>query len=182
MGLADRYAEFLYRIAISRNRLKILITPVGIIFWFSFSVLFIFASLWLDGFLPIARLLPAPVNVLLSVPVLLLGAVLALWSVFSFGRARGSPVPINPPQRLVFTGLYSRIRNPMLLGWVIMLFGLGLLLNSISLFFIFAPLFFLLNFVYLKTLEEKEMERKFGQQYVDYKRSTPMFIPRFVRR
>ena len=70
----------------------------------------------------------------------------------------------------------------MLLGWFIMLFGLGILLNSISLILIFTPLFILLNIFYVKTIEEKEMEKKFGKQYLEYKKNVPMFIPRLSKR
>jgi len=63
-----------------------------------------------------------------------------------------------------------------------MLFGVGLLLNSISLIFIFTPLFILVNILYLKAVEEKEMEKKFGEQYLKYKQSVPMFIPRLGKR
>ncbi len=182
MSLADRWAEAIYRMAITRNKLKIIMTPVGIIFWFGLSALLVFASLWLDTFLRVPLLLSMPLNVFLSVPVLVLGAVLALWPVYIFFKSRGSPVPINPPPSLVATGIYSRIRNPMVLGWIIMLFGVGLLLDSISLTFIFTPLFLLLNILYLKTVEEKEMEKKFGQEYVKYKESVPMFFPRFGRK
>jgi len=182
MSLADRWAETIYRIATTRNKLKIIMTPVGIILWFGLSVLFIFASLWLDKFLPVLLNFLTPVNIFLSVPLLVIGAILALWSVYSFSRARGSPVPINPPRMLVTAGLYSRVRNPMVLGWVTMLLGVGLLLNSISVIFIFTPLFTLLNVLYLKTIEEKEMEKKFGRQYLKYKESVPMFIPRFGKK
>jgi protein-S-isoprenylcysteine O-methyltransferase Ste14 len=181
MSLADRYAEFLYRIATTRNRLKIIITPVGIIFWFGLSALFVFASLWLDRLWSI-RLPPAsPTNIFVSIPLIIIGATLALWTVCVFFRARGSPVPLNPPQELVTSGLYSQSRNPMLLGWIVMLFGVGILLNSVSLVAIFAPLFILLNVVYLKTIEEKEMEKKFGEEYLKYKQSVPMFLPRLRR-
>ena len=182
MGLADRYAELIYRIVTTRNKLKIIITPVGIIFWLSLSALFIFASLWLDKLLPVHLFLPTPINMSLSVPLLVIGATLSLGTVYSFIKARGSPVPLNPPKELVTTGLNSRIRNPMVLGWFIMLFGLGILLKSISLIFIFAPIFILLNILYLKNIEEKEMEKKFGEQYLKYKESVPMFIPRFGKR
>jgi len=91
-------------------------------------------------------------------------------------------VPLNPPQKLITTDLYSQIRNPMLLGWIIMLFGVGILLNSISLILIFTPLFILLNILYLKTIEEKEMEKKFGEEYLEYKKSVPMFIPRLGKK
>ena len=154
-------------------------TPIGIIFWFSLSVVFVLASLWVDKLLPVRRLFSPPTNLFLSVPLLVIGAMLALWSIYSFSKARGSPVPLNPPKKLLTTGLYSQVRNPMLLGWFILLVGLGIRLNSISLIFIFTPLFVLLNVLYLKTMEEKEMEKKFGEEYLRYKQSVPMFIPRF---
>ncbi len=182
MSLSDKWAEFIYRIATTKNKLKVVMTPIGIIFWFGLSILFIFASLWLDRLLPVPLPFQTPTNIFLSVPVLLVGAILALWTVFSFAKARGSPVPLNPPKKLVTTGLYSQVRNPMLLGWIIMLFGVGILLNSISLICIFTPLFLMLNILYLKTIEEKEMEKKFGKQYLKYKKSVPMFIPRLGKR
>ncbi len=182
MSLTDRWAEFLYRIATTKNKLKIIAIPVGIIFWFGLSVVFVLASLWLDGLLPVHLLLPSPTNLFLSVPLLVIGSSLSLWTVYNFSKARGSPVPLNPPKKLLTTGVYSQIRNPMLLGWIIMLFGVGLLLNSISLIFIFTPLFILVNVLYLKFIEEKEMEKKFGEQYLKYKESVPMFMPRFGKR
>jgi len=182
MGLTDRWAEFIYQVATTRSKLKIIATPLGLIFWFSLGVLLVFASLWLDKFLPVQLLIPTLANISLSVLLLVVGSTLCLWTIYSFVRAKGSPVPINPPQRLVTTGLYSRVRNPMVAGWIIMMFGVGVLLNSISLIFIFTPLFLLLNIIYLKTIEEKEMEKKFGQEYLKYKGSVPMFIPRFRRR
>ena len=145
-------------------------------------MLLVFASLWLDELLPVGLSLPTPTNIFVSVPVLVIGAILALGTIVTFIRARGSPVPLNPPKKLVTTGFNSRIRNPMLLGWIIMLFGVGILLNSISLILIFTPLFILLNILYLKTIEEKEMEKKFGEEYLKYKKSVPMFIPRFGKK
>lgn len=182
MGLADKYAEFIYQIATTENKLKIIMTSMGLIFWFGLSVVLVLASLWLDKLLPMYRLLAPPINLFLSLPLIVIGSSLSLWTVYNFFRARGSPVPLNPPKKLVTTGLYSHIRNPMLLGWIIMLFGVGILLNSISLIFILTPLFILTNILYLKTIEEREMERKFGQEYLEYKKSVPMFIPRFVKR
>jgi len=182
LSLGDKYAEFLYRVATTQNKLKIIITPVGIIFWFGLSALFVFASLWLDELLPVSLSLLPPTNIFASLPLLIIGATVALWTVYTFFKARGSPVPLNPPQRLVVRGLYAYVRNPMLLGWFMILFGLGILLNSIFLIFIFTPLFIYLNVLYLKTVEEKEMEKKFGREYLIYKKGVPMFIPKFSRR
>jgi len=182
MSAADRYADFLYRLATTRNKLKVIATPLGIIFWFGLSVLLVFASLWLDGLLPVCLPLPTPTNIFISVPLIVIGSLLALWTVCLFFRAKGSPVPLNPPKKLVVGGLYAYVRNPMVVGWIIMLFGVGILLNSISLIFIFTPLFTVLNVLYLKTIEEKEMEKKFGKEYLKYKQNVPMFLPRLRKR
>lgn len=178
MGASDRIAEIIYRIATARSRFKVIITPIGIMFWLSLGALLILAALWLDRFWPVT-FTSGPVSILLSVPWLLIGAGAVLWPVYRFFKAGGSPVPLNPPQELVMTGIYARVRNPMILGWVFLLLGLGLLLNSISLILVFTPLFLLINLWYLKNIEEKELEKKFGQRYVKYKQTVPMFIPKF---
>ena len=66
----------------------------------------------------------------------------------------------------------------MLLGLFIFLIGLGVIFGSLSLIFIFTPLFILINVLYLKAIEEKEMEKKFGMEYLEYKKDVPMFIPK----
>ena len=50
----------------------------------------------------------------------------------------------------------------MILGLFLLMLGLGILFRSLSLVFIFTPLFILMNVFYLKVIEEKEMEKKFG--------------------
>ena len=101
-----------------------------------------------------------------------------LWSFLHFIKVKGTPVPLNPPPKLVTTGPYAYIRNPMLTGLFILLFGLGVLLGSISLVFIFTPLFILLNVLELRTIEEPELEKRLGKEYLEYKKRVSMFIPR----
>ena len=43
--------------------------------------------------------------------------------------------------------------------------------------FIWTPLFLLFNLLELKLVEEPELERRFGESYVEYKRRVPMFVP-----
>lgn len=104
-----------------------------------------------------------------------------LWSVLHFVKVKGTPVPFNPPPKLVTTGPYTYVRNPMLTGLFILLFGLGVLFRSISLVSIFTPLFILLNLLELKAIEEPELEKRLGKEYLEYKKRVPMFIPRLVR-
>jgi protein-S-isoprenylcysteine O-methyltransferase Ste14 len=88
-------------------------------------------------------------------------------------------VPFNPPPKVVKTGPYRYARNPMLTGVFVFLFGLGFGANSISLVFFFTPLFVLLNVWELKQIEEPELARRLGDEYVEYRSLTPMFLPGF---
>jgi len=65
----------------------------------------------------------------------------------------------------------------MLSGVFILLFGVGILFASVSLVFIFTPLFILVNVLELKVIEEPELQRRLGKEYLEYKKRTPMFIP-----
>ena len=175
MGVSDR-------IATTRSKLIIIATPVGIIVGVGILVFLVVASLWLDRFIPVALLLPEPVNIFLSAPLLMTGVIVVLWPVYRFFRTKGTPVSINPPPELVATGIYARVRNPLILGWTISLVGLGSWLNSVSLIFIASPLFMLINAWYLRNIEEKELEKKFGKQYLKYRKAVPMFISGFGKR
>ncbi len=103
------------------------------------------------------------------------------WSILHFIKVKGTPVPFNPPPKLVATGPYAYVRNPMLSGVFIFMFGLGILFRSISLVFIFTPLFILFNFLELKNIEEPELEKRLGRDYSKYKKIIPMFFPRLGR-
>ena len=67
----------------------------------------------------------------------------------------------------------------MITGVFILLFGLGILLRSVSLVCLFTPLFILFNFWELKAIEEPELVKRLGSEYVEYRKLTPMFIPAF---
>ncbi len=65
----------------------------------------------------------------------------------------------------------------MLTGIFGQMFGLALLLDSLFLFFVFTSLFIAINVWELKRVEEPELEKRLGQEYVDYKKKVPMFFP-----
>ncbi len=178
VSLRERLIGVFYRAATGSHRARNLLTPAGIVFFFGFIALFIFAALQVDKFLNFPKLLPASLNIIVSAPILAIGLFLMIWSVLHFVRVKGTPVPFNPPPKLVTTGSYARVRNPMVTGVFVLLFGLGVLLRSISLVSIFTPLFILLNVWELKVIEERELEKRLGRDYVEYRKRVPMFIPR----
>jgi len=178
VNLRERLIGIFYRAATGSRKTRNILTPAGAVFFFGLIALFIFAALQVDKLLGFPKLLPAVLNIIVSVPIITIGLFLMIWSVLNFVRVKGTPVPFNPPPKLVTTGPYAHVRNPMLTGMFVLLFGLGVLLRSISLVSIFTPLFILLNVWELKAVEERELERRLGKDYVEYKKRVPMFIPR----
>jgi len=142
-----------------------------------FTALFVVIALQVDKLFNLPKLLPAAMNVILSVPILMLALFMLAWSVLSFLKVRGTPVPFNPPPKLVTSGPYAYVRNPMLTGIFLLLFGLGALFRSLTLVLIFTPAFIAINVWELKTIEEPELEKRLGEEYIQYKKKTPMFLP-----
>jgi len=165
--------------ATSSKKVRTLLTPAGLVFFLTLVALFVVGSLWMDRFFGFPKLLPTLWALTLAVLILIIGLFLVLWSILHFAKVKGTPVPFNPPPRLVTTGPYAYVRNPMLTGVFILLFGLGILFNSVSLVFVFTPIFIVLNVLELKAVEEQELEKRFGKEYTGYKKRVPMFIPWF---
>jgi protein-S-isoprenylcysteine O-methyltransferase Ste14 len=178
VSLRERLIGIFYRAATGSRKTQNLLTPAGIVFFFGLIALFIFAALQVDKLLDFPELLPTSLNIIISTPILAVGLFFMVWSILHFIRVKGTPVPFNPPPKLVTTGPYAHVRNPMVTGVFVLLFGLGVLLRSISLVSIFTPLFILFNVWELKAVEERELEKRIGEDYVEYKKKVPMFIPR----
>jgi protein-S-isoprenylcysteine O-methyltransferase Ste14 len=175
--LRDRIIDFIYRKATMREKHHGLLTFLGGLF-FSGAVLFIiFLALVSDKILGLHAWPPSPVNLVLSIPPLAAGIWLWLWSVLTFFKSRGTPVPFSPPPKLVDTGPYAYSRNPMLSGAFLMLFGIGFLFQSLSLVIIYTPLFMGIAFLEFKMIEEPELEKRIGASYVEYRKKIPMFFP-----
>ena len=110
--------------------------------------------------------------------VTVLGFSLGFWSVNTqLTRGRGTPLPVMPTQELLTEGPFRYCRNPMTLGTILVYLGLCVWLGSLSALVIVLILAGAL-LSYIKFIEEKELEARFGQAYLEYKRSTPFILPR----
>ena len=173
--------DFIYRIVTGKKHVRMLFTPIFAAFFLILVVLFIFLARRVDAFFGLSRPLQYPWNYVVSLPLLAGGALLWLWSVVHFARARGTPVPVSPPPKLVDSGPYAYVRNPMLSGVFLILFAVAFLIGSSSLLFVFAPAFVGCSILEFKLIEEPELEKRFGEKYLEYKRRTPLLIPKFFR-
>jgi protein-S-isoprenylcysteine O-methyltransferase Ste14 len=109
-----------------------------------------------------------------------IGFGLSVWTVVLFMRfGEGTPAPWDPPRKLVISGPYRHVRNPMIIGVLLMLLAEAILLRSWPIA-VRLMVFFMGNAVYLPLIEEKGLEGRFGDDYTKYKAHVPRWIPRLV--
>ncbi len=122
-----------------------------------------------------------PFSILGQVAGLLLLVIGLLLFLSSFRRftaeGEGTLAPWDPPQRLVVSGPYRYVRHPMISGVVFIVFGEALVLQSQPQS-TWALCFLAINLLYIPLLEEPLLERRFGPEYVAYRRHVPLLLPR----
>jgi protein-S-isoprenylcysteine O-methyltransferase Ste14 len=90
------------------------------------------------------------------------GVSLFLFAHRGMGRLKGE-------DKLVTTGIFSKLRNPMYLGFMVWVVGFPLFMQSILT--LASAILWILHFFFWKVLEEKELAKKFSE-YSDYKKKT----------
>jgi len=157
----------------------------GIIFLAIVPVVLILSSLFLDSVLGVPPVLVFPFNIIIGIPCTGFGFVWGIWSnAYLFKKGSGSPVPTRHTETvyLVDSGPYKYCRNPMIFGTTFIYAGLGILLDAIFLILLFAPIFLILLILYVKFIEEKGLEKRFGDSYLEYKKKTSFVIPWFNKK
>lgn len=100
---------------------------------------------------------------------------MTIWLFINIGR--GTLAPWSPTRKLVVFGPYRHVRNPMISSVLMVLLGESIAFGSIGIF-IWCLLFFGLNHVYFVYSEEPGLLQRFGQEYEEYKKNVPRWIPR----
>jgi protein-S-isoprenylcysteine O-methyltransferase Ste14 len=80
------------------------------------------------------------------------------------------------PVKIVTTGVYSIVRHPQYLGGLLAHLGFSFLLSGLYCL-LSTPLIALIIYL-ISRKEETELTKEFGKEYMDYKKKTPMLIPR----
>jgi protein-S-isoprenylcysteine O-methyltransferase Ste14 len=113
---------------------------------------------------------PTAVSVLAGLPLVLSGEFLRTWSSGFIKKNR----------ELATGGPYAYTRNPLYLGNFLIGLGFAIMVRRPLLLLVFAVLFFL---VYRALIfeEEDNLERRFGETFIEYKRDVPRFFPRIKR-
>lgn len=118
------------------------------------------------------------INLALGLGLVLGGTGLVIGSVsIQYTLGRGTPAPAVATKKLVTQGPYACTRNPMTLGALGIYLGIGVWMGSGVVILASLVVFsLLLRFIYLH--ETRELTRRFGQEYLDYRESTPFLLPR----
>jgi protein-S-isoprenylcysteine O-methyltransferase Ste14 len=115
---------------------------------------------------------------IVGMAVVVAGVALALWCVLTFALVgRGTPAPFDPPRRLVVTGPYRFVRNPMYIGAGLALAGASLFFESLELAG-YAVLFLIVVYLFIRAYEEPTLRRTFGQEYDEYCDRVGRWLPR----
>ena len=107
-----------------------------------------------------------------------LGAALYFWCLWLFAtRGRGTPAPWDAPRRVVDTGPYGWVRNPMYLAVFLVVAGEALLFLSVPLLIDLGVVALVVQ-LFVVGYEEPTLTELFGDEYSAYRRRVPRWIPR----
>jgi protein-S-isoprenylcysteine O-methyltransferase Ste14 len=115
---------------------------------------------------------------LTGLAVITIGLGVMIVTISSFVRTgKGTLAPWSPTKKLIVSGMYGHVRNPMIMGVLTVLLGESIAFLSLKILN-WALVFFIINNIYFLVYEEPDLEDRFGDEYRFYKKNVPRWIPR----
>jgi protein-S-isoprenylcysteine O-methyltransferase Ste14 len=106
-----------------------------------------------------------------------LGVGFMVHAFLRFVAALGTPAPIAPTERLVVSGVYRFVRNPMYLALFTAITGQALAFGSLVLF-VYGVVVLAVTATFVRLYEEPTLRQQFGREYADYCANVPGWVPR----
>lgn len=152
------------------NALELRVPPVAL-------VLTAAACMWLVATLGSGNDLAIAFSTPIGAAIALAGALVALRGVMAFRAAHTTVNPTTPgaSSSIVASGIYRVSRNPMYLGFLLMLAGWAVYLSN-TFSCVFLPAFVLYMNRFQIQPEERALEAKFGTQYAAYKQQVRRWL------
>ena len=150
--------------------------PGTIVFLIISPFFLFFPARYLGTLVPFG--LNRPVELAVMTIAVCFSMLLMFWSLYVLWfDGKGTPAPIAPTKKLVTSGPYRLVRNPIELGTDLYFLALGTWFDSLSTG-LFCMIFGMsLGLGYIKLIEEKELKLRFGQEYEQYNKKTSCIIP-----
>ena len=138
-----------------------------------FTICLITAAV-LHFLLPIKQFINYPYN-FLGFLFFVIGGILNIWTDQLFKKHKTTVKPLEKPSTFIQTGPFKISRNPMYLGTIILLIGLGFVLGSIISFVGFILFIIAMEIAFIPQ-EEHSMQEQFGEEYLAYKKKVGRWI------
>jgi protein-S-isoprenylcysteine O-methyltransferase Ste14 len=130
------------------------------------AVLFIVLAYFLGYFIRLPFVIPAALQYF-GLAVTFVGFLLGIGAFMEFRKARTTLDPHGSTKNLVTSGIYRFTRNPIYLGFLLMVIGLPL--NSGLIWgLVLAPFYMMTMSRLVIEREEAYLEKKFKNQYINY--------------
>ncbi|MGZ7080177.1 MAG: methyltransferase family protein [Thermoanaerobaculia bacterium] len=112
--------------------------------------------------------------------VVAVGAAIGLPCVWEFAwRGLGTPAPFDPPRKLVVTGPYRYVRNPMYVGMGIALIGEAIVFPHLTrVLLVMVAVLWAVITSFVMFFEEPMLRSMFGADYAVYCAQVRRWIPR----
>ena len=121
---------------------------------------------------------PWPLVVAISAGLVIAGGGVLLHAVWRFAvEGRGTPSPTAPTERLVVSGAYRYVRNPMYVAVAALIGGQALLCPSLGIV-LYLVVFIVTVTAFVRLYEEPTLRAAYGEQYRRYQQAVPRWVPR----
>ncbi len=134
----------------------------------------IILTIALNFLLPAGMLIPVPWTLIGIIPVAV-GLVINVNADRTLHKAHTEVCPYATPSALVADGPYRLTRNPMYLGFVLILIGVAVLLGSLAPIVIVIAFAFLMDRQFIR-MEEQKLAETFGVEWQAYAARTRRWI------
>ena len=124
--------------------------------------------------LPGKKIFFSPWNILGAIP-LAFGIMINLSADKSFKKNETTVKPLGEPTLLITTGAFGISRHPMYLGFVMILLGVAVFMGSLTPYIAVLLFAIFMDVVFIR-FEEKRLEEKFDQDWLDYKKKVRRWI------
>ncbi len=139
-----------------------------------YLLIVIIVAIVLDFVLPVTTVIPSPWTLLGLIP-LIAGILINLNADGAFRRAKTAVCPFEASSVLVQDGPYRFSRNPMYLGFVLMLLGASILMGSLTPFLTVLVFAVLIDRMFIN-MEEQKLSHAFGSAWEKYKSHTRRWV------
>lgn len=178
MKLIDNLVEISKKPLSLENRFLAKVLPIFVFFFFFPALLFILPKFVFDKWLQLPTLFRFSTRIMPAGTLIVLGLFFLISSTKAQREiGKGTPIPLNATQKLVVEKPYSYCRNPLYFGLISFFLGISIMIGSIS-SLVMVSIFSAIILLYIKFIEERELEKRYGDEYIAYKDATPLLFPR----